>query len=1074
MKITKKLIIAWSICFPLIVILIVGLIVGNAVLYSFEDQVNSFLCPPIADGAKLEEARAGGETLSKQIVEESSVLVKNENGTLPLDLETNKKVNVFGWAAINWVFGGSGSGQVFDESNDSLSDTVGLLEALENYGVQYNTGLIDMYKKYNSRIGDKKSIYVFQNTFYRLCEPSISEYTGNVLAEAKSFSPTALVVLGRRAGETEDPTRVQYKEKKGTDESRTYLEISTEEEELLKYVGANYEKVIVIINSTNVMELGFLDTIPGLDACLVVGATGTKGATGIPSVLYGKSLKIDENGAVEDEIEISPSGRFVDTYAYDFESNINYRYSGDAGVGHYTNANGLYPDGISRNAGEQYTTATYVDYVEGIYVGYKWFETADKEGIWEGRTRTVLGADGQQKTLTDYESVVQYPFGYGLSYTTFSWEVTEIKVDDKAYAEGITFNDNSVITVSLRVTNTGSRYGRDVIEVYVTPPYDYESETAIEKSYVSLVGFAKTINLEAGSSQDLSVTVKASDFASYDCYDANKNGFKGYELEAGDYQIKLMSDSHNVRTVKYGGEDMEGTFTLGVAEDIRIETDQYTQAEVFNKFTGEDAKETQPIDGSAESAPVEYITRKGFPNPYTFAKTADRAMADGTRQYNLYSATDATNWNGATTDLWGNPIDTSEVTWGSGGKETLYKSDGTLTDLGIELAKDYNSPKWDSVLDQVSISEARNLAENAAFCNQAVSSIGKPRLSDYDGPAQVKSFNAPGGKGTGFPCSGTMAQSWSTSLIYSFGINYGKEMDALSVSGAYAFGCNLHRSPFAGRNYEYLSEDGFMTAALLTQEVKGLKNMGKYTYLKHLVLGECEHDREAMYTWLTEQALREIYLKPFQMAIEEGGCVGIMTSYNRIGNVWTGGCESLITGILRNEWGYNGTMITDYADHPAYMSGDQAVRAGSCISMNAKFNYGTCSESDIRNNPRLAHRFRDIVHQVAYAHINALYTNSTYNEADDVEKFESTSARPSWIWWPSVVTVLDVAVGAGALIAIWYLLRPLFAKKLGLAAPEAETEQPIGDSEKPLDTSEAPVSSETGNNTSKQGGADDE
>ncbi len=1022
MKPTKRKVIMWSICFPVIIALIVGVVIANSYAISKQDTITSALCPPIitTDEQTTNATRAEGQALSDQLVQEGSVLVKNTDKTLPLDVENDTKVNVFGWNSIDWVFGGSGSGQVFAEGSDDLANTIGILDALEEYGVEYNKDLAQFYRNYHARVGDPYSISTFQSTFYRLYQPSINEYSADLLNGTKSFSDVALVVLGRRAGETEDPTRVQYKWNRGTDETRTYLEISTEEEELLKWVGsAGFKKVVVLINSTNVMELGFLDTIPGLDACLVVGATGTKGAEAIPSLLYGVQFGEDEDGEPT-TTAVTPSGRFADTYAYDLESAINYNYTGDAGVGHYKDASGLYPENVSRNAGEQYTTATYVDYVEGIYVGYKWYETADAMGLWNGRTRTVLAEDGTEKTLTGYESVVQYPFGYGLSYTTFSWEVTSLTVGETEYTAGMAFTQNDPITLSVNVTNTGEVEGKDVVEVYVTVPY---TPNGIEKAAVSLVGFAKTAALAPGNSQTVKIELDPYDFASYDCYDMNKNGFKGYELEKGDYLVKVMSDAHNVKTVTYGGSEVEGVFTLNIANDIRLETDKYTGAKVENLFTGDDAVESVPIDGSEASTPVQYISRAAFPDPYTFKKTEDRAITEAEKDYNLYSADKARAWDNADADIFGNPVDKTPVTWGKSGNQKVIENNA-LTELGIKLAQDYNAPEWESLLDQVTISEARSLAENGGWTSQAIESIGKPKLTDYDGPAQVRSFNSGSNKGTGFPCSATMCQTWSTNLVYTFGLNYGKEMNTLAVDGVYGFGCNLHRSPFAGRNYEYLSEDGFLSGVMLSQEVRGLKNVGKYTYLKHLALGECEHDREAMYTWLTEQSLREIYLKPFQMGIQEGGCVGLMSSYNRIGSVWTGGSEALITGVVRNEWGFNGAIVTDYADHANYMNGDQSVRAGADLSMAAKFNYGTIGVSDVENNPRLAHQLREIAHHVTYMYINAKYTNMQYNEEADVEQIVSTSSISSWVWWKPLLACLDVLFGAGMLIWIYFLIRP--------------------------------------------------
>ena len=401
-----------------IFVLITALVVGNTILLEpqmeqnitgqqslFEEILNFHPFP--TDQNTVNAARAEGQALSNQIVREGSVLVKNNNGTLPLDASLVTQVNVFGHASIDWVYGGSGSGQVEPE-NGNKSENIDFLKALDLYGVDYNRDITAMYNQFCAPFGDIGSIGTLYDQFYRLAEPSISDskyYTSELLDEAKAFSDTAIVVIGRHAGETEDPTRVQYKAMAAEriDNTRHYLEISTEEEELLTYVGATYETVIVIVNSTNTMELDFVDTIPGIDACLVVGATGTRGAEAIPHILYGE----DAEGNI-----VSPSGRFTDTYPYDMASNVNFKRTSSAGIGHYTNGQSMYPTGAGSNAGGTSRSApAFIDYIEGVYLGYKWYETADAEGIWDGYSRDILDNDGNKTTVTGYNSVVQYPFG---------------------------------------------------------------------------------------------------------------------------------------------------------------------------------------------------------------------------------------------------------------------------------------------------------------------------------------------------------------------------------------------------------------------------------------------------------------------------------------------------------------------------------------------------------------------------------------------------------------------------------------------------------------------------------------
>ena len=1018
-----------------IAILITALVIGNVIVFepqmasnitglqAFFEEVLNFH-PFAANSNTVNEARKGGQELSEQIIQEGSVLVKN-NGALPLELSVVSNVNVFGHAAIDWVYGGSGSGQVLPENNNP-SENIDFLKALEQYGVSYNQGLISMYRKFAAPYGDIGSINNNYDQFYRLAEPSISDtnyYSSALLNEAKSFSNTAFVVIGRHAGETEDPTRVQYKfnGKSTIDSDRHYLEISTEEEEMLKYVGANFENVIVIINSTNAMELDFVDTIPGIDACLVVGATGTRAASAIPSVLYG---------------EVSPSGRFADTYAYDMASNINFKRTSAQGIGHYTGASDMYPTGAGSNAGGTKRNApAFIDYIEGVYLGYKWYETADVEGIWNNYSREILDETDKKITVTGYESVVQYPFGYGLSYTSFEWSVDALSIP-----EGSEINRESKISITLSVTNVGDVAGKDVIEVYLTPEY---KRGEIEKAHVNLVAFAKTGIINPGEKQTLTVDVSVEDLACYDAYDLNNNGNKGYELDAGSYQIKLMTDSHTVKDVTFTGSAsvVPGVITYNVSETINFLTDSVTGNPVTNKFTGEDSIDGASLDGSDSGQDIGFISRVAFPDPYEVEDVANRNMADNVKEFNQYSKELAEDWDTATTDIFGNPVQNGPVVWnraagtleydgvtysdsvGRDGRAKVYMN-GKITSLGLALAADYNHPLWEAVLNQITMEEAIELIHAGNFGNAALPSVGKPKLTDHDGPSQVRSFNAGAQRGTGFPCTTVLGQTWNKSLAYSFGINYGKEMgvQGIAMDGTYGFGANLHRSAWGGRNYEYFSEDGFLAGTMLAEQVRGLTNTGKYCYLKHLVLYETEHERDSMYTWCTEQALREIYLKPFKKAIQDGGCVGIMSSYNRIGNVWTGGSEALIQGVIRNELGFCGTVVTDYVDgwSVEYMSIEDAVRAGGDINLGQRTN---ALDTGFNDSNRIQNQAKEVCHHVLYMFLSPIQANAEYNENEDVEQIVVGTVIEPWEWWKLAVIDLDIIVGVICVYWLYFILR---------------------------------------------------
>ena len=1015
----------------IIAILITALVIGNVIVFEpqmasnitglqalFEEFLNFH--PFAVDSSTINEARKGGQELSEQIIKEGSVLVKN-NGVLPLSLNEVSEVNVFGHAAIDWVYGGSGSGQVVPENNNP-AENIDFLKALDAYGVTYNTNLISMYRKFAAPFGDIGSIGTNFDAFYRLAEPNITDtnyYSTALLNEAKSFSDTAFVVIGRHAGETEDPTRVQYKvnTSPAIDTSRHYLEISTEEEAMLKYVGENYENVIVIINSTNTMELDFVDTIPGIDACLVVGATGTRAAKAIPSVLYG---------------EVSPSGRFTDTYAYDMASNINFKRTSAKGIGHYTGASDMYPTGAGSNAGGTSRTApAFVDYIEGVYLGYKWYETADVEGIWDNYKREILDENDQKITVNGYESVVQYPFGFGLSYTTFEWTVESLSIP-----EGSEINRESEITITLSVSNTGTIAGQDVVEVYLTPEY---KEGGIEKAHVNLVAFAKTSIINPGEKQTITITVDVEDLACYDAYDLNNNGNKGYELDAGAYQLKLMTDSHNVKTVDFtgGASDVPGVITYNVSTTINFLIDNVTGKPVTNKFTGEDAIDGVSLDGSDSGQNIGFISRVAFPDPYEIADVANREMADNVKEFNQYDKGQASDWDNAATDIFGHPVKNQDVVWGQSAGRVEYDgvvynksgnamvyANGKPTELGLLLGSDYNHPLWDVILSQITLKEAVELIHAGNFGNAAIPSVGKPKLTDHDGPSQVRSFNAGAQRGTGFPCSTVLGQTWNKSLAYSFGINYGKEMgiQGIAMDGTYGFGANLHRSAWGGRNYEYFSEDGFLAGTMLAEQVRGLTNTGKYCYLKHLVLYETEHERDSMYTWCTEQALREIYLKPFKKAIQDGGCVGIMSSYNRIGNVWTGGSEALIQGVIRDELGFCGTVVTDYVDSWSreFMSIEDAVRAGGDINLGMRTN---ALDTGFDATNRIQNQAKEVCHHVLYMFLSPLYANHEYNENDDVEQITVGAVIEPWLWWRLAVIDLDIIVGVGCAYWLYFILR---------------------------------------------------
>lgn len=957
-------------------IVFIGLTVAaNIAVAQFGKTLNSWVSMDHVDVGQADyDARiASDRRLATQEQAEGTVLVKNDNQTLPFSKNTDK-VNVFGWSSTQWVASGSGSGGV-------AGNSVGILDALVNYGVSYNTELSDMYQRYSESRprSSQGSLNSFADDYCRLVEPSIQNrawYTQKILDDAQNYSDAALVVISRVGGESIDAPGTQSKlSNTGTvtrDPNRNYLELSTQELDLLTYVGTHFDKVVVLVNSTNPMELGPLNTIPGIDACLLVGTTGTTGANAIPQLLWG---------------DASPSGRTADTYPYDFKTDPSYVNSGSWGHGTYTNGQGYYPaDGtLNGNVGTiaHYDGVSYYDYQEGIYVGYRWYETADAEGYWD---------DVSNEYGTGYQGVVQYPFGYGLSYTTFDWRVI-----DRYPQTGNWIDENTQISYTVRVTNTGSVPGKEVVELYFSPPY---KPGEIQKPAWVLGTFAKTDMLAPGQSQDVTLTVTGRDMASYDCYDANHDGFSGYELDGGAYTVQLRHDAHTPADIE------DGSLTLNIPRTIELDTDPATGATVTNRFTGSGAVDGVSIDGSNSDGNITWLDRADFAGTFPHERADNRAMTENIQALNLYSRQQAE----ATIDPTGPSVKT-----GQSGNQMLG-DDGSITNLGYALGMNYNDPQWDGLLNQMTTQEQEDLVLHGYSNTTDIRSIGKPQSKEVDGPSQVGSFNQPR-HGVGFADDALLAQTWNTDLAHQIGQALGQEAADLGVDGIYAPSANIHRSPFGGRNYEYFSEDPLLTGDLCVQEVQGIKETGTYCFVKHMILNDQDTNRDGMYTWLTEQALREIYLKPFQLLVEEGGATGMMSSYNRIGAVWAGGSPALLRDVLRDEWGFRGSVITDYADHHTYMNPDQMLRAGGDLYMdgimrNGAFFYGTTSNT-FQNDLRGATK------DILYTWLNARSENLLYNQANPEQQLVRPIKHTGLPIFGIVIGTLDAFILTIGTVKIW-------------------------------------------------------
>ena len=1016
---------------------VVGSNVANNAIRPYEGFITSALCSVDSGGEKNNM----GEKLAVEIEQEGIVLAKNNDNILPLSKDNNK-VDVYGHSVVDWLISNSGSGSAGPGESQK---TTGLLEALESYGVEYNKDVIDYYKKWVAPRSLPFSINSGYDSLYRLADPSLSQVAAykEVYDNAKSAEDvdTAIVCLSRVAGEHIDPPHEQINNlattssKKFTNKERGYLEITTEEEELLTAVGQDYDKVIVIINSSNVMQMDFMESIPGLDACLLVGPTGTVGAKAIPQILYG---------------EIAPSGRTADTWPMNHRFNPAYFTSGYFPTGKgpaYTGA----PSGANlpsqNSSGPSGNGVNFADYLEGIYVGYRWYETADAEGFWDN------------EKYGGYNNVVAYPFGYGLSYTTFSWEFMGSQP-----AKGTQLKENEDILLQVKVTNTGKVAGRDVVEVYLTAPY-YAG--GIEKSSVKLIGYQKTKNLLPGEAETVYIVVHTHDFASFDCYDKNQNGHAGWEMDAGDYEVKFMTSAHTLKEGMVGGNIAK----YRVNDIIKIDEDDKTGEEVKPLFTGDEAVDGISCDGLSIGEPIEYLTRENFA-PLLEALNPNRPWNSALTNAHKTSKAKINAWDNATGyDAFGREIPTENPTWGANNDLKVTDEKYQLTDLGRTLANDYDSPEWEALLDQVTIKEATAITANSSSYNRpGIKSVGlrEGKNSDYkdvEAASQVgvdlEEKDPDTGKTlklrlTAYPTPTVQAQCWNVRMPYLFGLSEAKDMIIGGADASYGPASNIHRTPYGGRNSEYHSEDGLLAGYTLAAVTKGLADGGKQGFIKHFAVNDNEYHRVGLFVWLTEQALREIYLRPFEEAIKRGEATALMTSFNRVGAVWSGGSEALCQGVMRNEWGFKGMTITDMIENSTLMDVNQTFRFGNNYVLGGSgWNTGVGGTPSASSTPRVQQRLRESAKQVIYGHIRVLLLNEKYNDGESIgavagnpraantdigggeatatAAIVSSGSKSPWVWWKPALHCLEgvliVAAVYFLLVSVWSIIKHLFFNK---------------------------------------------
>lgn len=799
-----------SLHYSLIVLILTLLFSLNFVAASFSGTITAALGGTGANlnSGAMQDAVKGGAELSQQIAEEGITLLKNQNNALPLtpDADGAFTLNVFGAGSSdkNFVYQGYGSGGGSRKENTRIS----LYTALRGNGISINEELATKYngikttRSYTQTANDK-NIY----------EASESFYNASLMSSAHNFSHNALIVISRVLGEAYDApetqTVIHEDGSKATDDARNYLQLSKEEEYMISQVCATFENVIVLLNSTNVMECGFLQNSK-IDAALTLYAPGHAGSMAVGSVLTGS---------------VTPSGRTVDTWAYDFKTAATYA---NAGV-HGTPAFG--------NQG----SAGYVDYAEGIYHGYYWYETADAEHYWD---------DVNNQYGSGYKGVVQYPFGFGLSYTNFEWTVTEVSIE-----EGSALTADTEIKFTVEVKNTGNYPGMEVVQLYATPQY---FEGGIEKPEVKLVAFEKTGLLAPKAVGKVELKTRLFDMASYDVYDANDNGFMGYEAENGTYTLSLRTNAHEVASVKVGGSDdkVPAKFTYNVEEEggIKFTKDPDTGADIVNRFTTytnetskasstyeepslSDESKAYSVDGSDAGCNITYMTRADFKGTFP-QDTQKRQMSDEFRKqsYNINSPK-------------------------VNGDDVMPEKSDTSWKLADLIDAQYDDPRWMEMVRQLSVGDISKMFLGAGWMTIELKDIDKPIYPHADGPSGFNQGVSGGDSGyaTNYPCETLVASSWNWRLAYQFGLSVGEEAAASGIAGWYGPACTLHRSPLSGRNFEYYSEDSVLSGIMVAYTIKGAMEKGLCTFVKHFVVADTESFRRGKYTWLTEQALREVY-----------------------------------------------------------------------------------------------------------------------------------------------------------------------------------------------------------------------
>lgn len=775
------------------------------------------------------EARVYGAKIAEQISDEGIVLLKNDDGALPLAQENG--INVFSFASFNLRYGGGGSGGA------DQSSALTLYEGLADQGIKYNPDLYAAMEKAGAKTdaGPSNGLMAIVGMLTgggKAEEPAPDYLIQEVLDQAKGFSDTAMIVLGNDGVEMSDFTVSE-------------LQITENTRALLDVVTKNFDSVIVVVNSGNQMELGFLEEYPQIKAAVSIGTPGPMGAVSLAKILSG---------------EVNPSGHLTDTYAYDVTTAAASVNFGDY---KYDNAK-----------------RSFLNYNEGIYVGYRFYETffaGDEAG---------------------YTKAVQFPFGYGLSYTDFAWDVSEPQIVGED------------IIVDVEVTNTGQVAGKNVVQAYFSAPY---TPGGTEKSVIELGAFAKTGLLEPGAKETVKLTFAMRDMASW-----NESG--AYVLDAGTYQVKVSTDVH------VAGDQ----FLLEVDQEIVYDTDEVTGAALENRF-------------DYARGDLTYLSRNDwegtFPDNTNLNHTASPELLEAMKQ---------------------------EIAPAAGTAPTYGADNGLM--LADLKGLSYDAPEWELFLDQFTLQEQNELFNRGGYQTQAIDRLGIPAAVLLDGPAGLNFFFG-NVTAASFPTEVVIASTWNEQLAFDMGEAIGTEANAYGVQGWYAPGMNIHRTAQGGRNFEYYSEDPLLSGKIGMQMIVGAQSKDVLTFMKHFVLNDQETNaRSGINVWVNEQALRELYLKPFEITVKEGNATGAMSSFVHVGPKWSGGNPELLQDVLRGEWGFDGVVSTD-AVLGGFMNPTLAVRNGNDLMLAPlPTNNIRAINKAVKEDPvGVGNGLRDRVHAISYA-----------------------------------------------------------------------------------------------------------